>query len=232
MKLSAPVREIISLIRAHHLTYNTLSKAVHTARKHLQLRPPGGTKHLPRLLTDAEISAFYAAIDSTDNLQHQIMLRLLFYTGIRVAELCAIKFSDIDLTAARIYIERGKGDKDRYVVFPDSFRTSLRSYIAYVQDRKYTGDYLFPSRQRDKLSERQVQKVVKEYAARAVPGIRVHPHLFRHQMLTHLTRSGMSDSQIQLISGHTSKKTLEKYQHLALPDVKMDYESAVKKLDI
>jgi hypothetical protein len=35
----------------------------------------------------------------------------------------------------------------------------------------------------------------------------VHPHLFRHQMLTYLTPKGLSDAQIQLISGHESKKS-------------------------
>ena len=49
-------------------------------------------------------------------------------------------------------------------------------------------------------------------------GIRqpLHPHLFRHQMLTYLTSKGLTDAQIQLISGHESKKSLELYQHLSL----------------
>ena len=47
----------------------------------------------------------------------------------------------------------------------------------------------------------------------------LHPHLFRHQMLTYLTSKGLSDAQIQLISGHESKKSLEVYQHLSLKSV-------------
>jgi integrase/recombinase XerD len=55
----------------------------------------------------------------------------------------------------------------------------------------------------------------------------IHPHLFRHQMLTYLTTKGLSDAQIQLISGHQSKKSLEIYQHLSLQSVEKAYQEAV-----
>ena len=55
----------------------------------------------------------------------------------------------------------------------------------------------------------------------------LHPHLFRHQMLTYLTSKGLTDSQIQLISGHQSKKSLEIYQHLSLQSVEKAYQEAV-----
>ena len=55
----------------------------------------------------------------------------------------------------------------------------------------------------------------------------IHPHLFRHQMLTYLTTKGLSDAQIQLISGHQSQKSLEIYQHLSLQSVEKAYQEAV-----
>ena len=60
----------------------------------------------------------------------------------------------------------------------------------------------------------------------------VHPHLFRHQMLTYLTSQGLSDAQIQLISGHKTKKSLEVYQHLSLQAVESAYQEAVHSLNI
>ncbi len=60
----------------------------------------------------------------------------------------------------------------------------------------------------------------------------VHPHLFRHQMITYLTTKGLSDSQIQLISGHESKKSLEVYQHLSLKNVEQAYQDAVKSIEV
>jgi integrase/recombinase XerD len=60
----------------------------------------------------------------------------------------------------------------------------------------------------------------------------IHPHLFRHQMLTYLTSKGLSDAQIQLISGHESKKSLEVYQHLSLESVDKAYQDAVQTVGI
>ena len=57
----------------------------------------------------------------------------------------------------------------------------------------------------------------------------LHPHLIRHQMLTYLTSKGLTDAQIQLISGHESKKIkLEVYQHLSLESVDKAYQDAVQ----
>jgi len=60
----------------------------------------------------------------------------------------------------------------------------------------------------------------------------MHPHLFRHQMLTYLTAQGLSDAQIQLTSGHESRKSLEVYQHLSLESVDPAYQKAVESLGL
>lgn len=229
MKLSPVARELASLIRRHRLTYDSFRAACHLARKHLNMKPLRRGRQLPKLLPDSTIARFFTAIDNLENLQHQILFRLLFYTAIRVSELCSIRITDADLSSSKIFIESGKGDKDRYILFPDTFRLSLK---AYIDSRRGEGEYLFESRQKRKFSSRRIQQLVKEYAQAAGITEHVHPHLFRHQALTHLTKSGLADSQIQLISGHASKKSLEVYQHLSLRDVSADYQAAAKKMEI
>lgn len=229
MNLSPAARELVNLIRRHRLNYDTFRTAAYAARKYLSLKPPKRGRMLPKLLTDAEIKRYFDAVDAGDNLQHQVMLRLLLYTGVRVAELCAIRVSDIDLAAGKIFIESGKGDRDRYVLFGDQFRLPLRAYLSAHMEN----EYLFESsRRKTRMTTRWVQKIVAQYGhAAAIERDRnVHPHLFRHAILTHLTREGVSDAQIQLVSGHASKKSLERYQHLALSDVAGDYQAAVRKL--
>jgi integrase/recombinase XerD len=76
------------------------------------------------------------------------------------------------------------------------------------------------------------QQIVSDYAAIAELPEHVHPHLLRHQMLTWLTAQGLPDAQIQLISGHASKKNLEVYQHLSLAQVEAGYQRAVKQLEV
>ena len=154
------------------------------------------------------------------------MLKLLFWTAVRVSELVSIRVEDIDLDGCKIFIQQGKGDKDRYILFPEGFRLVLKTYLASNPDNRY----LFESRQRTKYTTRRVQQIVAEYAEAAELPERIHPHLLRHQMLTWLTGQGLPDSQIQLISGHASKKSLEIYQHLSLASVQPGYQSAVRDL--
>src|SRR5262245_58931446 len=58
------------------------------------------------------------------------MLKLLFFTAVRVSELCHIEVADVDLDACKIRINGGKGDKDRFVLFGKTFATALRTHVA------------------------------------------------------------------------------------------------------
>lgn len=223
-KLSPPARDLVTIIRRHRLNYDTFRVAAHAARAHLDIRQPSRGRRLPQVLPDTVLQSFYTTIDSAQNLQHQIMLRLLFYTAIRVSELTNITISGLDLPGCKIFIEQGKGAKDRYVLFPETFRLTLQAYVGSVPEN----EYLFESNRKKKYTTRRIQQIVKDYANAAGIELRVHPHIFRHQCLTHLTKGGLSDSQIQLISGHSSKESLEVYQHLSLKDVAADYQTAMK----
>src|SRR5271166_5732899 len=68
-------------------------------------------------------------IEECGDVQHEIMLKLLFYTAIRVSELVRIETTDVDLDHCKIFIDRGKGNKDRYILFPESFRLVLKSHL-------------------------------------------------------------------------------------------------------
>jgi site-specific recombinase XerD len=73
---------------------------------------------------------------------------------------------------------------------------------------------------------------VQGYREKAGMSQPIHPHLFRHQTLTYLTTKGLSDAQIQLISGDESKESLEVYQHLSLESVDKAYQDAVQCVGI
>jgi len=76
--------------------------------------------------------------------------------------------------------------------------------------------YLFESRRCEKYTSRRIQQIIAHYGQKAGIDKRVHPHLFRHQCLTELTKAGLTDAQIQKLSGHASRKSLEGYTHIAL----------------
>lgn len=225
---SQVVAEIVRIGRKAHLDYDDFLYVCQQARKKLGLRKPQRERKLPQLLPEADLQRFFQVLQTCGSLQHEIMLKLLFFTAVRVSELVRIKVEEIDFERCKIFIAEGKGRKDRYILFPKSFRLVLRSHLrANPQNR-----YLFETTRSTPFTPRRVQQIVQQYREEAGIVQPVHPHLFRHQMITYLTAIGLSDSQIQLISGHESKKSLEIYQHLSLKNVEQAYQEAVKSLEV
>jgi integrase/recombinase XerD len=222
------VARLVRIARKQRLDYDGFLYICQQARRKLGLRKPKKERRLPQLLSEGDLKRFFQVIQDCGDVQHEIMLKLLFYTAIRVSELVRIRVADVDVDGCRIFIDQGKGSKDRYILFPASFRLVLKSHLRASPHNRY----LFETRHSGPFTPRRVQQIVQEYRRRAGLDQRVHPHLFRHQMLSHLTAQGLSDAQIQLISGHESKRSLEVYQHLSLEQVERAYQAAVRDLDV
>jgi integrase/recombinase XerD len=225
---SRVVADLVRMARKERLDYDDFLYVCQQARKKLGLRKPKKERALPQLLTEADLKRFFAAIEGCGDVQHEIMLKFLFYTALRVSELVRIQVGDVDLDACKVFIERGKGGRDRYILFPASFRLVLKSHLQANPKNRH----LFETRRFGPFTARRVQQIVQLYRQQAGISQSVHPHLFRHQMITYLTSRGLSDAQIQLISGHESKKSLEVYQHLSLKSVEKAYQEAVRGLDV
>jgi site-specific recombinase XerD len=225
---SDAVSQIVRIARKERFNYADFLYVCQQARRKLGLRKPKKERKLPQLLPQADLNRFFRVIQECGDLQHEIMLKLLFYTAVRVSELVRIRVEDVDTQQCKIFINRGKGGKDRYILFPRSFRLVLRSHLK----ANHKNRYLFESRRCTPFTPRRVQQIVQGYRDRAGIAQHVHPHLFRHQMLTFLTAQGLSDAQIQLISGHESKKSLEVYQHLSLETVEEAYQEVMKSVGV
>ncbi len=194
---------IARLVRAAGLDYEGWRYVTRQVRRRCQLKAPKKPKKLPRVLNPDEFRKFYKMVDQADDVQHALMLRLVFYTGVRVSELCGIEVSHVDLENCKIFVDQGKGSKDRYVLFGRSFATALKTHIAAHPNNRW----LFQTKRHTKFSPRRVQQIVKHYAEQA--GCHCTPHTFRHQAITWLTRhSGMADAELQLITGHARRETL------------------------
>jgi site-specific recombinase XerD len=81
-------------------------------------------------------------------------------------------------------------------------------------------------------SSRRVRQIIHQYAAAAGIEKRVYPHLFRHQIITFLTRKGIISPKLQLLSGHAEEKSLAIYRDLALADVSGEYEQAMRSFPV
>jgi integrase len=222
------VAQIARIVRRAGLDYVRWRYVAKQVRKQCDLRPAKKGRRLPRILNADDFRQFYQVVDRADNVQHALMLRLLFFTAVRVSELCNIAVPDVDLEACKIRINGGKGDKDRYVLFGKTFATALRTHMAAHPNNRW----LFQTRRNTKYTTRRVQQIVKHYAGQA--GVKASPHTFRHQAITWLTRhSGLADAELQLITGHARRETLAVYQHVALDgDLEQKYQEAMKKVDL
>jgi integrase/recombinase XerD len=92
--------------------------------------------------------------------------------------------------------------------------------------------YLFESNRRQPYSTRRLRQIVKQYAAAAGIEKRVYPHLFRHQVITYLTKQGLISPKLQLISGHSAEQSLAVYRELALSDIADEYEVAMQAFPV
>jgi len=225
---SSVVAQFVRIARKERLDYGDFVYVCQQVRRKLRLLRPHKQRKLPELMPEAELRKFFKVIQEVGNLQHEIMLKLLFFTALRVSELVKIRVSDIDFEQCKIFVDQGKGQKDRYILFPESFRLVLQAHLRGNAKNRY----LFETTRFTPFTVRRVQQIVQAYRQKAGITRLVHPHLFRHQMLTLLTARGLSDSQIQLISGHRSKKSLEIYQHLSLESVQKAYQDVVKTISV
>ena len=219
------VARIARIVRRAGLDYEAWRYVSKRVRKECDLKPVKKGRRLPKILTSEDFRRFFEVLDRSDDIQHSLMLRLLFFTGMRVSELCNTQVKDIDLESCHIRVNEGKGSKDRVVLYRKSFSVALRTHIAGHPANRW----LFQTRRNTRYSTRRVQQIVSAYAEKA--GVKATPHTFRHQCITWLTRhSGMADAELQIISGHAKRETLAVYQHIALDtELEAKYQQAMKE---
>ena len=84
---STVVAQLVRIARKARLGYDDFLYISQQARKKLGLRRGRKERRLPQLLADADLKRFFRAIQDCGDVQHEILLKLLFYTAVRVSEL-------------------------------------------------------------------------------------------------------------------------------------------------
>lgn len=223
-------RKLARMLRPERPDYAYLKKVFQHTRALLAVQPTKTAKRLPALLTDRELVAFYEAVWQARNPQHMVLIKLLLFTGLRNVELAHVRLQDVDLDHCQIRVAQGKGGKDRNVLFPLSFRGELAQYMRGPQACRAV--YLFESNRMRPYSTRRIRQIIRAYALAAHINKRVYPHLFRHQLMTFLTRQGIISPKLQLLSGHAEERNLAIYRDLALADVATEYEEAMQSFPV
>src|SRR5215475_12732204 len=93
---SAIVTQLVRIARKERLDYAAFLYVCQQARRRLGLRKPPKERRLPQLLPETQLKKFFRVLQQCGNLQHEIMLKLLFFSAVRVSELVKVKVTDID----------------------------------------------------------------------------------------------------------------------------------------
>jgi site-specific recombinase XerD len=220
------ILDLVKLFREYDADYDLIRRATAEARKRMGITQPVRNVKLPVMLTEQELQRFFDTVDEFATQQQYIILYLLRYTGARISEILSLRKVDLFVDECKIFIREGKGKKDRYVLFPRSFRRVLRMFTDPLQDI----DYIFVSNiTKRPITDRAVRGWCRSFAEKAGITKPVNPHLFRHMLITKLLASGMTFEQVAVLSGHSDPGTMSIYTHLNVGDVQKRYQEALEK---
>jgi len=170
------------------------------------------------LISIEELKRLLEAPNTKDlkGLRDKAILELLFSTGLRVSELCALN-SDIDLNKDEMPV-RGKGDKVRVVFFSEMAKKIIKEYLSRRKDLE---EALFVSlseikknKGNNRLTARSIERLVKQYAIKAGITKKVTPHIIRHSFATDLLQNGADLRSVQIMLGHSNISTTQIYTHM------------------
>lgn len=159
-----------------------------------------------------------AGVDSLFKaLRDQAILELLFSTGLRVSELCALNRDSLNLKSSEFAV-RGKGDKVRLVFLSGTAKEALKNYL---EKREDADEALFirqtknPAKTENlRLTSRSIERLVKYYAAKAGLSKKISPHTLRHSFATDLLINGADIRSVQALLGHSNITTTQIYTHI------------------
>lgn len=180
----------------------------------LGIKRPKREKKLPSVLTKQEIRDLFDAIS---NRKSKLIISLLYASGLRVSEVTSLKLKDLDFEEKIGQVRQAKGKKDRIFNIPSFLIEDLKSQAE--NQKEFNQEHLF-SGPKGKLSERNIQKIVKNAKEKAGINKEVHPHTLRHSFATHLLENGTDIRKIQVLLGHSSIATTELYTHISNQQIK------------
>ncbi|MGI8600505.1 MAG: tyrosine-type recombinase/integrase [Chitinophagaceae bacterium] len=157
---------------------------------------PRKSTKLPAVMSATEIKSL---IDGVKNIKHRTIIMLLYSSGLRLAEICALKIADIDSKNMRIKVVQGKGAKDRFTLLSQQVLLELRAYYIIYRPQVY----LFNGCRRGKpMSLRNVQYMVQKALIHiGLSNNNYSVHTIRHSFATHLVDGGTDLHTIKELLG-------------------------------
>ena len=183
-------------------------------KRYMQFRTE--PRKLPVVLSVEEVSDILMAAPGP-GLKYRAALSVSYGTGLRAAEVCALKIGDIDSDRMLIHVEEGKGGKDRKVMLSPGLLGLLRDYWCEARPE----GWLFPGKPKiNPISPRQLNRAFT--SAKSMAGVKkvATLHTLRHSFATHLLEAGTDVRVIEVLLGHAKLSTTARYTHVATKTIR------------
>lgn len=163
------------------------------------------------VLTKEELSTFFNACD---NYMYKTIFMLIYGSGLRVSEAVNLRIEDIDSRKMRIFVRKGKGEKERYTVLPQTSLEMLRKYYQMYKP-KHPGGYLFLNREGNPLTTERTRVFFRRYRRKAKIDEKFVVHSLRHSFATDLIERGATIIEVKELMGHSNIRSTMEYIHVA-----------------
>jgi len=178
----------------------------------------------------------HRALSSSEDARHGLLrlrdtalLELLYGTGLRVSEACALDLGDIERDrygVPMLLVRHGKGDKAREVPIGGAADRAIAAYLPARRALAATGGALFVNAGGRRLTPRSVQRMVKRWTIAGGVSADATPHSLRHSFATHLLDEGVDLRAIQELLGHASLASTQIYTKVSLDHLMKVYDAA------
>jgi integrase/recombinase XerC len=188
------------------------------------LRAPKAARKLPQVLdVDEAVRLVELPTSGELGVRDRALLELLYSSGLRVSELCALRWSDLDLEDCLVTVF-GKGSKTRVVPVGSHAVKALAEWRQAAAGGP--GTPVFPGRAGKPISTRAVQLRLRQLAQQQGIWKRVYPHLLRHSFASHMLESSGDLRSVQELLGHADIATTQIYTHLDFQRLATVYDAA------
>ncbi len=188
------------------------------------VRAPKAVRKLPQVLdVDEAVQLVELPTDVPLGLRDRALLELFYSSGLRLAEVCALRWVDLDFEQGLVTV-LGKGNKQRVVPVGSH---ALKALKAWRESRnEWLTLFVFPGRHDKPITSRAIQLRLRQLAQRQGVFKRVHPHLLRHSFASHMLESSGDLRAVQELLGHADIATTQIYTHLDFQYLAKVYDAA------
>lgn len=164
--------------------------------------------------------------ESSDRtLLERLVIETLYQTGMRKAELCSLKVSDVDFSKGELRIT-GKGNKVRVVPVSTELQAEMKTYLDKRMPQACYEEFFFVNAKGKNLNPKFVYSVVNSYLSLVTSKTKKSPHILRHSFATHVLDNGAEISKVKKILGHASLASTQVYTNANIEQLKKIFTNA------